>query len=868
MKKICFLLLVSLYFTPSVFAQLLPKDNGKTYQNAQYLKKATVTPSTTIPVWNTGKGEWEAVTADSLMTSAVVASLLTTRNPSKKQFLVKSDSSEYQLINDSTYIIKECRGVSAPAESVTYNSGMQLGGKYISVTYKASEKTIWKNPLSPTGKTTDFTYQNNRWFPTKGHVTPQDYDAKADNITDDLLAFRAMLKSNYPIVIPHGSYKISDTLGISRQLDLVGSGVKITQTTADKGVFYAKVPNIRIYGFELVANFGTATTIYNAFAIISTNARNLKIESNIIHGFGGGGMWLPNAPNAIIRDNLIYDCSSSVLQGEATDIYMWVGSEGAQIINNRCFSNSSQGIYNISGGNEFIVSGNQCTPKDPITFNTMDTTLIKRRHGIVVSYGTGVVKNVSITNNIISNTNWTGIYFTGSDSTYNVLISGNVLSRNGLLAGNTLSGGIAVFSQPKSLLISNNTIDEYKNIDPLVGGITFQPGNISSTLSDSTSCTITSNVVRNSTRGLSLGNRATNVIVSNNTFKDFTKGGIDISTVTSTTFVGGYIISNNTFETVSRLGTTGMIKADLQASTKIVELYSNHFRTLGTIKDTGIVSNYWSKIKLVGNDFTNLTTACYSGGYISTSLNKDLNNTFKDCTNAYDISAASLGAGYYYYKNAYFENVTNIFTNTIGSRAVFDKLYNFQEINSGTTITQLESTTNLNIDGYSVLSSMAVTLKSAPVDGDVLTVIVGLGYTTAGNTAITGALTFTGGFIYGDVIPANVLSGSKVVLTYNQAVNRWNLKYSPYGLSSKTGSISNTSITIPTISALATGTATVTVTGASVGDKVHVSPRTELASGLSIAYAYVSAANTVKIGFTAATAFTTAAVSFDVTTIK
>lgn len=83
-----------------------------------------------------------------------------------------------------------------------------------------------------------------------------------------------------------------------------------------------------------------------------------------------------------------------------------------------------------------------------------------------------------------------------------------------------------------------------------------------------------------------------------------------------------------------------------------------------------------------------------------------------------------------------------------------------------------------------------------------------------------------------------------------------------------TGKISNTSITIPTITAGATGTATVTVTGAAVGDIVRINPRADLASGLSIAYAYVSAANTVKIGWMAGTAFTTAAVNFDIITTK
>jgi hypothetical protein len=60
MKKSILLSLFSfLYF--SVFAQMLPIDNGKTYQNAKFLKKTPLSSTTVVPVWNVGKNEWESV---------------------------------------------------------------------------------------------------------------------------------------------------------------------------------------------------------------------------------------------------------------------------------------------------------------------------------------------------------------------------------------------------------------------------------------------------------------------------------------------------------------------------------------------------------------------------------------------------------------------------------------------------------------------------------------------------------------------------------------------------------------------------------------------------------------------------------------
>jgi len=62
-------------------------------------------------------------------------------------------------------------------------------------------------------------------------------------------------------------------------------------------------------------------------------------------------------------------------------------------------------------------------------------------------------------------------------------------------------------------------------------------------------------------------------------------------------------------------------------------------------------------------------------------------------------------------------------------------------------------------------------------------------------------------------------------------------------------SVKNVSITIPATAIGHTYATTVTVTGALVGNNVIVNPRAALPDGVSIAYARVSAANTVEIGF-------------------
>lgn len=754
----------------------------------------------------------------------------------KKYLLVNGiDTTEATKVSATVFNANEVRGYVGSTPPTYIRDG---------VNYINLKNAHWKNAnLSViAGETVDFTYQNTAWKPLKGYVTPEDCGAKGDGVTDDLLAFRAMLKSNYPLSLPTGNYRISDTLGINRAgVDLTGYGVKITQTTADKGVFYVKQPNVVIRGFELIGLFSSVVVpanTYNAFAITSTNASNLKIENNIIHGFGVGGMWLPNAPHAIIKDNLIYGNCLTADVGDATDIHMWAGSEGAQILNNRCFSNNSQGIFNIAGGDELVISGNQCTPKDPITFINIDTALIKRRHGIVVNYNQSIVKNSEITNNIVSNTNWTGIYLTGADSVINVLISGNVLSRNGLVDGNSLSGGICVLSNPKNLLISNNTISEYKNRLNGTGGITFLPGSsgANATFADSASCTITGNNINYCTTGIAFGGLSTNIIASNNVIKNFTIKSIGITTIPGIAHVGGYTINNNNFETASSLGATGFISIDLQASTKKVLIINNTFRATGTTKDTGIVSNYHPKIIINNNRFYNLTTAVYSGGYISTSLNNSSYNNFVDCTTAYDISATAVGNGYYYYKNDVFENTTNTALSSIGSKAVFNKNLHIQEINSGTGIVCLESTTDLLINGYSTLSSFAITLKSSPIAGDVLKIYFG-GYVASGGIQVTGATTFVGGTVYGDAIPNGVRSGDQIHVFYDPTLLAWRSKYLPY----------NNSILIGIGSAvLVAGTVTIANASITANSRITLNYTTKT-SGVNV---LIVASKTVGVGFT------------------
>jgi hypothetical protein len=86
-----------------------------------------------------------------------------------------------------------------------------------------------------------------------------------------------------------------------------------------------------------------------------------------------------------------------------------------------------------------------------------------------------------------------------------------------------------------------------------------------------------------------------------------------------------------------------------------------------------------------------------------------------------------------------------------------------------------------------------------------------------------------------------------------------------------TGSL-NSAVTVPIIG-VSSATGTITVSNAATNNTVIVNPRSALPSGLGIAYAYVSAANTITITFIGSLGLSSAATVptttvFDITLVQ
>lgn len=69
------------------------------------------------------------------------------------------------------------------------------------------------------------------------YVTPQMYGAQADGSADDTLAIQTAIDSGFPVIIPKGTYKITDSLDINQKISLFSFGNIISYASSPCFVF-------------------------------------------------------------------------------------------------------------------------------------------------------------------------------------------------------------------------------------------------------------------------------------------------------------------------------------------------------------------------------------------------------------------------------------------------------------------------------------------------------------------------------------------------------------------------------------------------------------------------------------------------------
>ncbi len=213
------------------------------------------------------------------------------------------------------------------------------------------------------------------------YLTPEQYGAVGDDITNDAAAFASLITAasslGVPIFIPGKTYLISSTLTIPSNLRIMGSGnASVLHTTSNIPILtFTSASNITVTDLVLKGS-GTGASQRGVYANGNVGFTQLSLQNIISRcgfvNFGGDGIYVNFVIGSSAGGNHegTYQISDSWFTGCATGIKFDTRGEYNNVSNCKFYLNTT--AVNIIGGNNNIVGGN-------ITDNT---------NGLVIGAGT------------------------------------------------------------------------------------------------------------------------------------------------------------------------------------------------------------------------------------------------------------------------------------------------------------------------------------------------------------------------------------------------------------------------------------------------------------------------------------------------
>ena len=356
------------------------------------------------------------------------------------------------------------------------------------------------------------------------------------------------------VYVPGVAANVSQEFALPDGMAVCGDGwqSKIVQTVAGLNIF-------------ILGNNCQVSNLHLKFGIAGNNLDLTK--QNAVYGSGKRNVSVNNCYLELVdihcgvqlRDCTVVDITNNVIFGgvwnntianaaaSVADIlfYSFTAGGKATISGNMCLSNNSQGIYVDALGfdADMTISNNVCITMLPDMSAETAQANVTRRHGIIPCYTGGAQTRMSVTGNLCRNTQWTGIYATGSGAmnTGQVTISGNVCSKNGYDTSTALSAGIYVTSSGGEV-VANNVVVDFQNTGAATGGVTLN----CSVATGSVGALVQGNLICNSAaNGIALGTYITDVVVKGNYVYNSTLFDVNIAP-NSVAAVGGYVIEGNT----------------------------------------------------------------------------------------------------------------------------------------------------------------------------------------------------------------------------------------------------------------------------------------------------------------------------------
>lgn len=243
----------------------------------------------------------------------------------------------------------------------------------------------------------------------------------------------------------------------------------VMATPNDQTIFQVEGLEVK----NVSATPSTAAATANGFRMVGLKQAFVRRNRSI--GWKNTGIFFQSCRQWEAIDNLCWlndwDLTNTFASGG--DIVAYTGtpgaSKGGKIIGNLLLSDTSQGINvnALSADREIIISNNTILTYNS-DFTTKDFSLINKRHGIEFGYNSNQTYggSILIANNIIRDTNWTGIYRSGgADGSVSYppsMIHANLIYNVGMkIDASNISGGILIGDIVDGDILSNNLVSGF-----------------------------------------------------------------------------------------------------------------------------------------------------------------------------------------------------------------------------------------------------------------------------------------------------------------------------------------------------------------------------------------------------------------------
>ncbi|HFZ0144430.1 TPA: phage tailspike protein [Escherichia coli] len=552
----------------------------------------------------------------------------------------------------------------------SFHAGRGVGGGYFRWLATSTLADDGFSVIKPTAVT-----GSGRWVNVKrGALTPPECGAVPDDSTFDsatglsnwatqnrCIGSPGVFRSSTGIVFTGSNpWVTADRMTIEYTAPEI-NGVMVT--TNDQTIFQVEGLEVK----NVSATPSTAAATANGFRMIGLKQAFVRRCRSI--GWKNAGIFFQSCRQWEAIDNLCWlndwDLTNTFASGG--DIVSYTGtpgaSKGGKIIGNLLLSDASQGINvnALSADREIIIANNTILTYNT-DFTTKDFSLINKRHGIEFGYKSNQTYggSILIANNIIRDTNWTGIYRSGgADGSVSYppsMIHGNLIHNVGMkIDASNISGGILIGDIVDGDILSNNIASGFGQLSS--GAYRIQDSVGSGKL------TMNNNVDFDSKgSGIYITGEANGVVVNGHRTVRASGYSVFLAPVSGATVFGDHVLNNIVVERTT--DGYGVVFASGAATTSSLNnLNAKGTFTNATTNSAVYVAGTPSNAIIIGGVIKGFAYGVWCQSYVDTTIQLPWGGiTFIGTINAFRL-ARTTGTANAFVNPNFFYGVTNRFSN-------------------------------------------------------------------------------------------------------------------------------------------------------------------------------------------------------------